>query len=597
MLWPAIRVSVVSVFVLVISSRAFAVPLCSDTVNVKTFSPCEIVANATTTGVGNFYIHFSSVTAVFTHTSGRSHSISGFYNGATQFRFRFTPTLSGNWTYSLSSVPADGGLTLTSSFFVNNDPTARGFLRRDPSFPNTVIWDNNVDNDVSKQHPFLWGQTYYQIISNDSDPASGDSWRTAISQSLSKGLTRFRILLYPWWGGACQPPSATCHYGYADTQPFLLTASQPEKPNHNRLNLVHWRNLDAVIEELARQQAIVEIILFHDQALRTPDETNNVVSRAFGTVVTRNGNVYTYTDTTADERYAKYAVARYGAFPNVYFCLSNEWRATHLDAAFWRQIGRAVRSADPYFRDQATGRFRLLSIHDNNARTFATFIQPSDLAANGGWVTHVVQQYSFRNDEGNLVPDSWTNDGIVANLPLNMPVFNDEFGYIAEEKTNPPVFGPFRDPEHRTAMWGIAIAGGYGTVGDITRGGPTGAGVTLTADWIDAPEYTAVTRLVDFFTTRVTDRYRLRRMDPALIVRDATPGTRVYVAAEPNVQYVFYKATSGEFYADLPTGRTWTIYRFNPRNGAFVQVRQSLAGGRTQIATTAETTDWAYIAR
>jgi hypothetical protein len=543
-------------------------------------APCEIQRVTSATYADQYlpYTSFSSVSATFT-TAGRSITVRGFYDGLSGsnaiFKFRFTAPVTGTWNYTVTSSPADGGLTGGSSFTVNAG-SGRGFLRRDTAFPTRMIFDNGT-------YPFVWGQTYYQLINNYSDPVPG-TWSTAINNSMGKGMTKFRVLLYPWWG---DDPTTGVEdnngYGiYLDRQPYAAAGRVPTEAEYSKLNLAHWQKFDALLEDLNNRGAIVELILFHDTASGTTDPTP---SRAFA----RIGGAVDTSSTGLNARYAQYAAARYAAYPNVYFCLSNEWTHALNNKPFWQMIGAAVRAADGFFYDPVLNRFRLLSIHNNTDRNFQ---YKTDIATAGaGWVGHSVVQYSFRNTDGNNQPDQWGNVSITSNLAANMPVFNDEFGYIHEQK---PDLSFFEGTPHRQAMWGIAMAGGYGTVGDVNP--LSGSSISLSSDWQSRTEYNDVKNLVDFFTLRITNFHRLVQASTAGIVSNQT--TTVYALRQASIQFVFYKVASGTFRLTLPAGKTYTISKYDPVNGGALVFVQTLVGGTTSgDIGGSDAGDWVYVAK
>jgi Domain of unknown function (DUF5060) len=69
-------------------------------------------------------------TATFTHTSsGSTHVTEMFYDGSNTWKFRFTGTKTGKWTFATtSSDPELNGLTGNVIVAPNPDPNARGFL-------------------------------------------------------------------------------------------------------------------------------------------------------------------------------------------------------------------------------------------------------------------------------------------------------------------------------------------------------------------------------------------------------------------------------------------------------------------------------------
>ncbi|MCK5271352.1 MAG: DUF5060 domain-containing protein, partial [Sedimentisphaerales bacterium] len=77
---------------------------------------------------GNEYDVVATVT--FTHTSsGSTHITEMFYDGSNTWKFRFTGTKTGEWTFATtSSDPELNGLTGNIIVAPNPDPNARGFL-------------------------------------------------------------------------------------------------------------------------------------------------------------------------------------------------------------------------------------------------------------------------------------------------------------------------------------------------------------------------------------------------------------------------------------------------------------------------------------
>ena len=69
-------------------------------------------------------------TVTFTHTSSSTtHTTEMFYDGGNIWKFRFTGTKTGEWTYVSSSSDSElNGLTGSINIPVNPDPDARGFL-------------------------------------------------------------------------------------------------------------------------------------------------------------------------------------------------------------------------------------------------------------------------------------------------------------------------------------------------------------------------------------------------------------------------------------------------------------------------------------
>ena len=78
--------------------------------NVSVFKRCEIVLNSTKTYENPFL--GVDIDAVFTHESGRTIKLPGFWNGGNEWKVRFSPDLAGEWNYTVAcSDPDNASLT------------------------------------------------------------------------------------------------------------------------------------------------------------------------------------------------------------------------------------------------------------------------------------------------------------------------------------------------------------------------------------------------------------------------------------------------------------------------------------------------------
>ncbi len=549
-----------------VSAQAPTFPPC-ETVGVQSlpkYSICEIVLPQ------NFYTaEFDAYTkpdvkAVFTNNStGTSMTVHGFYDmaaGSSQitFKIRFNASEVGNWSYTTNcTLQANGAncnvpaLNTGPKTFTVSNSAERGFLRRDASRPNKFVYDDGY-------HPFIWGQTYYQIINN---AVSNGGWKTAITNSKNRRLNKVRMLLYPWWD----------YYApYGDTQPF---AGAKTAPNHDKLNIPHWRKFDEVVNYLytsldsSGSRLLAEIILFKDPAL---DSNGNPIdsNRTFGQ------------NTTQDDRYVKYAVARYGAFPNVMWSLSNEWQFAVNNKSYWLARattivgnGTTIPSWDPwmYVQTPAGRQQRALSIHPKNLTRFQFFDQT--------WPAHAVMQFSIGHPDcavGNpcVNSDEWSNFSILNNLNGNMPVANDEYGYL-NSRRNQNCSNIFTNTEQRRAMWAIAVGGGYGTFGDGT--GPCQVPVAtapiIRSDWVAQPAYAEIQAMSDFFTINFPTTWWLMAPNNSRVGPDNAVSMRGY-ALERTGQYIIYAVPTGSAAQgavnvnNLPIG-SYTATYYNPRNGTW----------------------------
>jgi len=461
-----------------------------------------------------------SLIANFSGPAGRQKTIRGFWDGGNSFKVRFNPDIQGTWSYSTFSVPADAGLTKTGSIQVGQPVTgSRGFLRRDPDSPYHFKFDNN-------QHFLMFGTTYYSLILKALD---NDNWAEAVDQIGKYGINKVRLLVYPW--GKTK---------YPDSEPF-------SDQEHDRLNLSHWQKLDQVINYLDTKGIIADLIIFADSERQ-------------------------YTGTWEKEaRYVRYVISRYAAYPNVIWCLCNEWEFAqsdtdgYADKDFWDQVGNLIKSEDPWMTE--SGAYRLLSIHNKNQGEvpFKFF--------DSGWPTHVCLQHGFNDgDQAGFfaVTNNWGH---------SLPVVIDEYGYIGND------WGISRD-DARRGIWATYLAGGYATTGDFHRQDGSLANpyeewtdaCWNCGDWYDAvPEYRDIKYLTDFWNSIENGYWQMNRQDSLI-----TSGERIYATGTNGQEYVIYAASGGSLSLRLPAGE-FRFFRYNPRDGSTTQVEDLTGDGIRQL--------------
>lgn len=490
-----------------------------------------------------------TVTATFSGPGGAVKTVRGFWDGGQAFKVRFTPDQTGAWTYSIAASPVDAGL-IAAGAIAATPPVAgnHGFLRMDAVHPYSFVWDDGTRH-------FMFGQTYYDVMLN---VAAGGGWKAAVDNSAAHGINKIRLQVYPHQTyGQISPTAPVEGTTYPQVIPYGRTHSSPDR---DQLNIPFWQKLDEYVKYLESKGVGADLILF-----------NTYVK--FG--------VKQWGTQTQDERFVRYVLARYGAFHHVIWCVANEWAGSKRPQKYFDTLGSIVRSEDPWI---ARGSFlRPLSVHQNTRIDFQYF--------KSSWPTHAIIQYGIRNKETDVADefkntartkyhngDEWGNAGIIYNLGHNMPVVNDEYGYLGDAT---PI--NLTQTQHRWTIWGIATAGGYISIGD-NRGSPTGT-PEISGDWLDAPEYDDIQRLMQFFTTKGIEYWKMSSQNSL-----KTSGTRVYVLAETGRQYLIYAAVGGTFAVNIAPG-TYTARRYNPRTGEDAMLEE-LKGGGSHSFTMSDANDW-----
>lgn len=494
------------------------------------------------------------VTGRFISPQGKEKSIRAFWNGGSSFIIRFNPDEEGTWTYSISGNNDDPGLQKKGSLKVEGKAKqCRGFVRRDAAFPYHFIYD-----DGSRY--YMCGTTYYNILLN---AMAGDKWKTAVDSALIFGINKYRALLCPIKNEVTP---------YEQVFPF---EERGDSLDHTRLNLPMWQKMDEVIAYSNEKGMVVDLMPF---GFDKPSYSG---------------------DSLLDRRYLRYVMARYAAFPNVIWCIVNEWnyryRSLGKTKPYFNIMGETIREEDPWM---VKGDYlRALSIHQQTRIDFQFF--------NYDWPVHAIIQLGVRNGHGVVrdewdIPaetqplyrhgDQWGNAGILYNMGHDMPVVNDEYGYMGEPRDRAASDSPNRDEwpaftreRHRNVIWGIAVAGGYGSAGDkytYADGRPY-----FSANWHSDPlEYRDIKHMVDFFTADGFEYWKMYSQNEII-----TSGERVYALAEPGRTYLFYAAAGGEFTAGIESGE-YTALLFDPRSGESKNLGPQQGGSLN--FTMPDTEDW-----
>jgi hypothetical protein len=245
--------------------------------------------------------------------------------------------------------------------------------------------------------------------------------------------------------------------------------------------------------------------------------------------------------TENEYRLYHYAVARLAAFDNVWWDLGNEINEVR-DTAWGETMGAYVRLHDPYDR--------LTSAHGHAEFPYAR----------SAWSDFIITQHYGRLDELYWWAQRFHE--------VPKPFVNEEYGY--EFNADKPGHGMNADWVRRS-HWTIAMAGGYGTYGDHTKGiawfymGEPGAG--------QAP---AQLKHLRTFFERLPFQDLVPR--PQLV-------THGYCLALPGSHYVIYLPQGGECEINLfgeragPLQLSW----FDPRSGRTIKGGTIEARGRRKL--------------
>ena len=456
-------------------------------------------------------------TGEFGPVSGTLTKVDGFCDSedGSVFRIRFMPSQAGRHEYR---VRFHWGATTTEhrGEFTAHSGSRKGIVRVDPEHPTHFLWEG------TGQHFFYNSTTAYWLL----------GWRddAIIRESLDRlarlKVNRIRVALNgrTYDGKRWGEPDVAANEAFQ----FRLApwpAARPDNLEHPgydvmRFNLAHFRKAERMLAHALRRDVVVSLIFHLDGEDKGVDP--------FG----KSGM-----GGPDEQRYYRYCVARFGAFANIMWDVTNEW---HLfrDQAWVEKMGALIKDADPY--DHCT------TVHGHGQFPFRN--SPwCDFAIFQSWDEHGAYDFMLKNRR---------EQAATGRL---MPQVNEEYGY---EDHYPYPWGekrvwPARIGEERVRRaWEMTMAGGYQTTGE--RANQPGYGGWLTGRGNDAmtmlPGYA---RMREFF-----ERFEWWKLEP----RPELVSPNALCLAELGRRYVVYLPNGGSATLRVANEK-YEIRQFDPRSG------------------------------
>ncbi len=352
---------------------------------------------------GNPYTDWT-IRATF-HGPGEDVTVSGFYDGDGLWMVRFMPRFEGVYSWEVSGTFSEqilrGSFLATPPAGVNHGPV---------QVHNTF----HLAYEDGTPH-YSVGTTCYAFALQKPDIVE----RTF--RELEKGqFNKLRFCLMPKHYDFCLYDPVVFPYEGTPMDASVLTrqnfgqyngAAPGNHWNFSRFNPAFFRLYDRAIRRLMDLGIEADLILFHPY------------------------DRWGFSQMSMEENllYLRYAVARYGAFRNVWWALANEYDLMrHLSNEDWDTLGTALQETDPY------GHLR--SIH--NCEVFFDHAR--------SWITHC----SLQRTDLHITTES-TED---LRRRYGKPVVWDEVGY---EGNLPHCWGNLTAEELVRRAWEAILRGGY----------------------------------------------------------------------------------------------------------------------------------------
>ncbi len=449
----------------------------------------------------------------FRHESGKpEYTVHGFYDGDGQggregdaFKVRFCPTGPGRWMLAEVHSSAKELRGRRQGETVTATPSKHpGFWLVDRETPGGR-WYKRSDGS----HPYIFGNTHYAFLSRmtDKGPRPG-----TIADDVAAGagfFNKVRFAIHP------------CRYPNPKAKPFLDDGGHPtDDGNFSHRPNPEWfhKRVDVAVRTAWEKDIIADLILSGPDTRQARSILRAGKNKGDATPILR------------------YVAARYGSYPNVWFCLSNEWdiKNPKYTADEIKRFGAELRRCLPYPTP--------ISVHGRPR------VWPKELNAPPAWNDHVIIQNKIRT----LTRSA---DAIAASHAAgggDKPVINDELGYEGKGDK-------FTRDDVIEGHLGAFLGGGYGTTGHkpASKKGHYFWGGFKPGEHTAAPHLTWLRKTINRHVTF----WKMQPIDPADVFRGA--GENCRAMAWPGREYVLGTREHHKgFAAKLPPG-TWEVRRFD----------------------------------
>lgn len=509
---------------------------------IRQWRPMELAFTAKSAIADPFDLEDADFAAEFTGPGGRRIAVPGFWDGGNCWKIRFTPPLSGNWTYvTRFANPEDDGLHGQQGSFRAASPAGSlathvhgGFLG--------VSADQRFLTHTDGT-PFFWlGDTWWAAPSAN---VPFDVFQQQVEARVAQGFTVYQ---------------AHGHRPIFDGSP-VGAFEAVRKPDGETLR--YWRETD--------------------RYLAYADEKGLVGMLGFG-----RGDMFDALSLEELKRLWRYYLARYGAY-SISFLITQEYnidspkRSSHLPKLL--AVGRFIKEADPYRR----------------AMTVHPWVRSRDDKQAWGepWLDFIMLQAGHRRFESaKAYLELWERAPIKPFLESEAnyegfatPEFNVDDAAIRRSAYTAIQSGSFG--------FTYGAQGLYAGILDRNKPGPTARwGPVLT--WKDGLALAGGRQLQHLRTCYETVAWWQLRPVPGA-VEPATPNLLVK-ASPPNTYLIYFVATKkppGELaLTGVMPGASYRANWFDPRTGQSATIESRPAtGDRWQLPVPPDNRDWMLIVR
>lgn len=282
--------------------------------STQVFQRCEIVLHSTKEYANPFMD--VAIDAVFTHESGRTITLPGFWNGENEWKVRFSPDRAGQWRYTVTCSDAENP-SLTSSGLVDAAPCQaktelekHGYVRLEPGKQYMVYEDGTPFFYLGDTH---WMMPDFERLHECNYPGCtcGNQFKHTADDRIQKGFTVYQT-----------------YFSAARTTPTKGSPSWWKEP-YTQINPEAFnQTMDIMIEYLAQ----------------------NGITTALG-FGTHYGTIKSFhQDPKPLLAFVRYCVARYACYPLIWITAQEITNLNENAFTLWKQAGALVAELDGYHR-------------------------------------------------------------------------------------------------------------------------------------------------------------------------------------------------------------------------------------------------------
>lgn len=267
--------------------------------------------------------------AVFTAPDKSTINVSGFYNDNNEFVLRFSPTMTGYWSYSTySSLPQLSGLKGSVDAIANSNPEIHGAVTVNPQNPRKFVHQDG------KSYFALAFELDWLFALDYDNPSALPKTTQIIDDVKANGFNQVVMNVYAYDVNWKVSPDVPKEYSFKRPafSPFKGTN---EKPDFTSLNYSFFKHFDRVINHLNQKGIAAHVMIY---------------------VWNKNVN-WPKMYSAEDNRYFDYIIKRYQAYPNIIWDVSKEaLDYGRCDIPYINERIERIRRLDAYKR--------LVTVHD-----------------------------------------------------------------------------------------------------------------------------------------------------------------------------------------------------------------------------------------